>query len=280
MGRQVLMKLAVLLRERSLHLQAAKCEVLCASEALSRWGDANAMLQETRAAFLDNVGRGLKLEGPYLTVPQADRFVREDPGESEVLRTAYTRAFLEEDSRFDKSLWHFLLNRLAASGDAFAADHALSLLTERPEETAFVLDYLRKLDLLRRREEDLLHFLATEYGQVYPYQKYEIVGALVAAPGQPSDALMTMVRTCAWDPGCEWYLRAAARDALARFGHGADREALEASYSSFGEQWEKAEIILSLEGMEKQRRNALFAAVAGHGRWPERAVQFVKGRAG
>jgi hypothetical protein len=71
----------------------------------------------------------------------------------EVLQETFRAYFIETiDEKFDKTLFHYLLNRLSDFKSDFALNYCLSILEKHPEETEFILKYCEKINAI-----DLVH---------------------------------------------------------------------------------------------------------------------------
>jgi len=202
-----------------------------------------------------------------------------DPNDApvELIRETYQTYFIDSaDDHFDKTLFHFLLNRLGKFKDKLAVEHCKTLFDKHPEETRYILHYFSQVEALEEIQDSIIEFLDSE-DAIYPYQIYQIVEWYNEIPSHPSDALVAIVRRLAFDNAQPRYLRSVCKKFLGDFGLVADLERLQHSYPEASGSLEQSEIICSLKRLEKGRRNAFLSSVVGDGELNERAVRLVKG---
>jgi hypothetical protein len=111
---------------------------------------------------------------------------------------------------------------------------------------------------------------------IYDYQIYQIFRWLSLVGIPPSADLVTVARRLTFDNAKPSYLRAVCRTVLQDHGTMADLDRLEASYGEFHDDFERAQVLVSLKRMEMGRRNAFYGRVAGDGLLCARAVRLVK----
>jgi reverse transcriptase-like protein len=194
-AKQLLIDLSRLLRRRGLNLQSAKSKILSASDARSEIEDVTLVLRSVSREFIAEVVEQSGHGDTYINVSEADEILGESAVDApiEVIRRTYQEYFINEGHSFNKTLFRFLLKRLAKQSDEFAGDHALGLLELQPEETHTILQYLISvyaIDVLQTPIADTLRSGRI----VYHYQIYQIVSWLLKHCTNPSDELMDFIR--------------------------------------------------------------------------------------
>jgi Reverse transcriptase (RNA-dependent DNA polymerase) len=174
-AQRVLLLLTDLLRSRGLNVQSAKTFVCEAEEAALKIdgvspviaGIQNELLEEIREQFVD---------GGYGTVADLTRLTAQDPEHPplEVLERAFAEHFRQVTHEFDKTLFHYLLTRLAATESRIAVGYCLNALPQRPEETGDILRYFRKVGLTEPEHGRIASFLRSA-DSIYNYQNYLIL---------------------------------------------------------------------------------------------------------
>ena len=124
-------------------------------------------------------------------------------------------------------------------------------------------------------EPSLLEFLRSEEA-VYAYQHYQVLRWRCSFPETPSSAFVDYARTVSDSERSAYYLRSTARLFLGRFGTASDIDKLADSYASAQNDLEQAEILCSIQRMEKGRRNAILGQSASDGFLTEYAVKLVR----
>lgn len=279
-AKQSLVDLSRLLRRRGLNLQSAKSEILSASQAQTRIEEVTMALRSVLHEFIAEVVQQSGLGDPYIDVSQADQILEDsvDDAPIEVIQRAYRHYFMEEPRKFNKSLFRFLLNRLAKQSDEFASGHALNLLELHPEESQTILQYLISVSPIRALEPAIVELLRS--GRiVYDYQGYQIVAWLLENCTEPSSELLDFVRGIAFSNEPPRYVRTVCRAFLGHFGATADLERLSHLYDSTTDPSERVEIICSLRRLERGRRNTFLGRVERDGEMNRLAVRWVKSNA-
>lgn len=275
-GKKALILLTRQLRVRGLHLQAAKTDIYRGDQAQQIIDGVSPTLKPLKKRYILEVAKAAGRSPKYLTLREAEELQRQldDDFPLTVLRQAYQDYFAAPEGNFNKSLFHFLLNRLGAAGDPCALEHSLSLLEEHPEETGAILKYAGLVsDDLGLVDETLTDYLESEEA-VYQYQRYQIIAWRVRFSSPPTPRLLDLVRAFGRDGGPE-YVRAACWHFICRFGTAADLDLLEQEYPQATSPIDRSELLCCLARMEPSRRNGLLGHAKKDGVLESRAVALV-----
>jgi hypothetical protein len=273
--KKALMFLSQALRRRGLNLQSAKTVILPAKVARTKIEGIAPILGAVQKKYKDLLAEMVEEIGPYATIAEIETSVSPDDAPLEVVHEAFRENFIEGTEPFNKTLFHFLLNRLGAQGDPYAVDYCLNQFKVHPQETEAVLDYLRKAGTHDKTFPALETFL-TSSDCIYDYQMYQIYQWLNSLGQPPSAGLIGIARRITFDNARPSYLRAVCRTVLQDHGTTADLDRLEVSYGSIHDDLERAQVLVSLKRMEIGRRNAFYGRVGGDGPLCGRAVRLVK----
>jgi hypothetical protein len=276
-ARKALLVLSRALGQRGLVIQSAKTRILSAEDARARFNEVTALLRPLLQEFAQGLVDAGVLDDPYVPVWEIDDVLEhlEDDTPVEVIRQAYQEHFIEQDDPFRKTLFHFLLARLAAASDTEHLAHILARLGPHPEESDHIAKYAAAVDAVAEFEASFLRLRADGL-LPYDYQHYQVLRWRLKQPGDINEQLYALARQAALEPGAPWYVRAISRAVIGRWGGAEDLEALEHRYGEAGSDLERAEIICSLMRMETGRRNAFLGRAAGDGDLPSRAVRAVR----
>lgn len=273
-----LVELIVLLRKRGLAVQTAKSDIVTRDQAIARIEGLLPALRTILKDFVDSIAQLFEITNPYFGLAQAEKLLTENPGKTPIglIREAYRKFFLQAaDDRFDKSLFHFLIRRLAKAGDHFALDHVIGLLRTQPQETREVLFYVGQLGEADAVEDTILDYL--ESGDAaYPHQFYEIISWRIQQASQPSERFLALVRALVYDRPVAPYLRSVCRECLGKYGTEADLERILDSLQGVADDLERAELLCCLRRMETGRRNAALGRYNGAGPYTDRAIRLVR----
>ena len=273
-AKKALVDLTELLRKRGLNLQSAKTKIYTSDEAKTIVDGVQPILQP----IMKELNEALGTDNPYFSAAQVDELLEqmEEDTAIEVLTRAFQEYFIDaEEKKFDKTLFHFLINRLGKSKDDIAVDYCLKLLTTRPEETDWILKYFHSIGVINQIEDSVVGFLRST-DAVYPYQNYQILEWFSEHIQDPSKDLLEIARQIAFDTSQPKYLKVVSRKLVGEFGANADLERLESLYPKLDDEIEKCDIICCLKNMEAIRRNAFLAQAKHDGKLVQIASNLVR----
>ena len=222
-AKQFLVEISRVLRKRGLCLQSAKSTILPAESARSEIENVTSVLKDVCKEFIAEVVEVVGFGDPYLELAEADALLESSPDETpiEVIERAYQVHVIESPEQFNKTLFHFLLNRLGKQKNDFALSHVLGMLEPHPEETQEILKYLAAVDSPEALEPIIVD--AMQSGQlIYDYQTYQIMSWFLIHLANPSEGLMDFARGVGFELRRPRYLRTVCRALLGKFGSQAD----------------------------------------------------------
>ncbi len=257
-AKKALVDLTELLSKRGLNLQSAKTKIHTSDEARTIIDRVESKLRPIKK----NLNEALDIDNSYFSATQVDALLEQTEEDTpiEVLKQAFQKYFIEaEEKNFDKTLFHFLINRLKT----------------RPEETEHILKYLQSIGAIHQIEDSVVEFLQSAHA-VYLYQNYQILEWFSEHIQNPSTDLLGIARQMAFDNSQPKYLKTVSRKLVGEFGTNADFERLESLYSELDDEIEKCDIICCLKNMELSRRNSFFARAQHDGNLIQIASNLVK----
>jgi hypothetical protein len=216
-AKKALIELTRLLRKRGLNLQSSKTKILSASEALSEIEGIQPVIAMVTKQF-ENETFIFQFASAYFDEEETESTTEEDGPSIEVIRETFKTYFIDgSDEKFDKTLFHFLINRLIKEFDSFALDYCLTNLDKHPEETSYFLKYSKSfddfdinvLDLQAKMQNALIDFLSSNES-VYYYQNYQILNWFMENVENIPDRLVAICRHLAFDNNKPYYLRSIA----------------------------------------------------------------------
>lgn len=280
-ARKALLQLIRLLRQRGLNLQSAKTEILAADQARQIIQGIAEELDPVKDKFVKKVIEDTGYFGGYLSIIEADKLLDGSPLDSteETLADEFRKAFLQEKPTTNKTLLHFLLNRLGKLKNRIAVDYCLELLKEYPEETGYALQYFHRVEADDTILSGVNTFLDSEYA-IYDYQIYLIFRWLDELELTNSAAFLSKARQYSYDHSRPNYLRAITKLYIAKNGTAADLERFQAGYGALSDPLEKAQSLCFLVRMESGRRNSFLQRARADHELCTRAFKFVKNAGG
>lgn len=257
-AKKALTTLTEILRRRGLNLQSAKSKILQAAEAKLEIAGKATVIDALHARLRSEIVDMIEVDGyPYAIEVQINTGIPN--GEQlNIIKQAFRDYFLlGNDSDFDKSLFHYLLNKLGNASDDTAVSYCLDLLERHPEETAAVLKYLFKQVDSPSYFTQLLEFVNSE-NAVYDYQNYQIIEWLIEQ-GCNTTEFKLLLRATGFDNNKPSYYRAKAKQGLGNLGIHTDMIRIRDSLNDAPSTQEKNAIICSLPNMESSLRNAFLS---------------------
>jgi len=276
-----LVHLIKLLRQRGLNLQSAKTKILTSKEARSEIEGVKQIIDNISEQIKNNekpTKTTITVNSPSLSEPlEITKYETiKEPETIRVLEETFRSYFLENSSTgFDKSLFHYLLNRLAFAENDFALEYCLSILDKHPEETEAILKYITKLNKQSESLEQLVEFLNSKLA-AYAYQNYQLIKWINENFEQLESDILKEIRTFSIEHTEEKYLQTELNRFFGKFGNIADIDNIADYYSSCESELERAETIMNLKRMETSKRNQFFSTVKDEGELIEIAIKHIK----
>jgi hypothetical protein len=196
---------------------------------------------------------------------------------AELLEATFTQHFIDADeSSFNKTLFHFLLTRLAAARSRAAVPYCLEALAAKPEETSYILRYLGNIEVAPDERDKILELMESP-DSIYDYQLYQMLEWFTERE-EKLDRLLGLCRLWAYDRNRDIWLRAWAITYVGKFGDQSDLTTLEQSYPEVADEVEKASYVAALAKLERGRRNAFYKRAETDGPLVAAAVGLMKSR--
>jgi hypothetical protein len=274
-AKETLILLTGVLRRRGMSIQTAKTAIHSAEEAREHLDQVTPVLRVLAGKYAAEIAEQLGIEPTYLSVARAEQLLAASHLQAPLglIEDAFRERFIEVRGEFNKTLFHFLLRRLAKGKSTFAVGYCLGLLEEHPEETAEILRYLEAVTDVVSVEPNLLDYF-TSPTAVYVYQRYQLIRWRAQIAITPSSAFVDHVREVNMRHSAA-FLRAVCRQFLGRYGTVADLEQLEDDYNTAVSPIERAEVVCSLARLELSRRNAILGMARAEGELTRRAAILV-----
>lgn len=278
-ARRALVLVTELLRERGLTLQSAKTEIRPASAALrAEFAGAVPLIKALHAEWIDEaIDSGVIPEG-YASVPVSviDDLVDLEPEamDPEVIRRAF-KVFVLEAERPNRSMFRYLLRRLASLDDDFAAGYCSARLMSHPEAAPEILRYFADLGEAAL-QVPISHALGSRDLLAYPYTRYLMLVWLRDAEFRLRNQALAAARKQAFQPENPAYLQAAARAVLGRAGVHSDLDKIAGLLTTSADPFERAQLLCCLTRLDKGLRNDLAGRVAPETPWGARAAKYVR----
>jgi hypothetical protein len=256
-AKKALMDLAGLLRRRGLNLQSAKSKIYRADEAKPEIEGTATLIEGVNSKIMK---QHIAQNGYPYSISMAVNMAVPNEEQLKTIQDAFMDFFIiADDSDFDKTLFHYLLNKLGRANDSLAVDYCLELLERHPEETGEILKYFARVGAGARVLSSLTGFVSSETA-VYDYQNFKIIEWLLA--NNLSNAqLLTLVRKDAFDNNKPGYYRAICLKLLGAKGSATDLGRIEHAYPSATFWLDECSLICNLKRMERGRRNTFLARV-------------------
>ncbi|MBH2007295.1 RNA-directed DNA polymerase [Candidatus Saccharibacteria bacterium] len=250
-----LMTLSSILRKRGLNLQSSKSKILKTVDAIREIEGQAAVIAALQDRLVDELDDIIIGDDPYAARIAVNTGIPNSIQLSHI-KHEFTEYYLKgSDNAFDKSLFHYLLNRLSAAGDDFAAYFCLDNLDNHPEETSFILGYLGKVTNADTFFDRLTSYLASG-SSVYDYQNF-LVCEWLLEQGCLDSVFIDFARTIAFDHNKPAYYRALAKSILGKNGKHTDLIKIKDALPQATSSQERNALVCSLVSLIPEVRNAL-----------------------
>jgi len=214
-------------------------------------------------------------DSPYLRPAEiVSALADADDPPSPVLERAFEDYFVDAPESFDATLFHYLLVRLGKVESRVAVAYCLETLRGKPEETEAILHYLADVDLEVEELDAMAEYLGSE-DAIYDYQLFQVLRWFLARDSV-NDRALHLCRVWGSDRNRDPWLQSYAIAYVGRFGDVDDLQEVEQMYSESANDVERADRIGAVRRMERSRRNAFYARVAGDSELVRRAVKVAK----
>ena len=276
-AKKALLRLTELLRNRGLNIQSAKTKIVRADLAIHEIDGITPIIQAILHDLQEEIREGYDL-GTYGTVADLEHLADAHPDHPpvEVLERAFRDHFVGGTEDFDKTLFHFLLTRLGAVLSEYARDYCVGLLGQRPEETEYILKYLKRIGLTEPDQGRIIAYL-NSHEAIYEYQVFQILRHFYEQ-SLHADEIVQFCRRIFNDGGYPPWVKHYAIALLGMRGSPADLEQIEARYSESTDSLQRATLIRASYQMERARRNVFLGRVRQDGWLEDRAARWVRER--
>jgi hypothetical protein len=282
-AKRALIELSRLIRKRGLSLQSSKTNILPAADAIFQIEGVQPVIKMISSNLFEKE-ISFQVGSSYFEETDLTSEETVDDASIEVIREVFNTYFINgTKEQFNKTLFHYLINRLISEHDSFAFEYCLANFENHPEETEYLLKYSKSFDAFDIDVMDypekminfLLNFLDSK-SSVYDYQNYQILLWLSVNQKGVPDKLVVIARKFAFDNNLPYYIRSVSRKILGDFGNSADFDKLEDQLMRTNMDYERAELLCCLKNIEKGKRNSLLGRVINDGEITKMAVSFVK----
>ncbi|MCK5230569.1 MAG: hypothetical protein KAR13_09910 [Desulfobulbaceae bacterium] len=272
---ECLHSLTKLLREKELNLQTAKSYILEGKEARDKIDGIAPIVNEIEENLKEELKDIIDQVITYPSPRQIRAIIKKEEKniKLETVRKAFILFSKESLDKFDKSLFHYCLNRLGASNDNIAVEYCIGLSMKKPEELPIILNYFSNL------KDDVLEIAATLIekftSHFYPRHIYLLVRWLYIE-NLNSEKILSFCRTISNRCDLDSYSHHYAWAVLGNHGDAADLDEIESQYNQQKKEISKASILCGIRRMVADRRKSIFARAKGESQLIDYAINWSK----
>lgn len=276
-AKRAILNLSRHIHKRGLNLQSAKTKILSATDAFKDFDGVKPTVEGIQKELLAEIQKGIGEEDPYSDTQYLERLLRKDKElPSAVLERTFEEYFAPSNpAPFNKTLFHYLLNRIAKAKSRVAVSYCLDALRERPEETAYILKYFSEISPLKTDIKSIVDYLVSPQA-IYDYQCYQVLRWFFEEELK-DERVLKYSRQVMKSLSRDLWLRSWAIAYIGSYGDIADLTSIESMYAACSSDFEKADCVMALSRMESGRRNSFYSSIKGDGQLVGRAVDMVKG---
>ncbi len=267
--------LTKLLREKELNLQTAKSYILGGNDAREKIDGIAPIVTEIEENLKEELKDIIDQVITYPTPRQIKAIIKKEEKniKLETVRKAFILFSEESLDKFDKSLFHYCLNRLGASNDNLAVGYCIDLTTKKPEELPFILNYFSNLkDDVLGISKTLIEKFTSHF---YPRHIYLLV-RWIYLENLSSEKILSFCRTISNKCEMDSYSHHYAWAVLGNHGDAADLDEIESQYNQQKKGISKASILCSIRRMVEDRRKSIYARAKGESTLIDYAINWSK----
>jgi hypothetical protein len=276
-AKRAILSLSQHVHQRGLNLQSAKTKILPAADAFMEFDGVKPTVEGIQKELMTEIQREIGEEGPYPDDQYAERLLRkykELP--SAVLERTFEEYFAASNpAPFNKTLFHYLLNRIGKAKSRVAVNYCLDALRERPEETSYILKYFSEIGPSKSEIKSIVDYLISPLA-IYDYQCYQLLKWFFEKELK-DERVLKYSRQAMKDLRRDLWLRSWGIAYMGCYGDIADLTSIESMYTACSSDFEKADSVMAMSRMESGRRNSFYASIKGDGPLVDRAITMVKG---
>jgi len=258
--------LTVLMREKELNLQTAKSYILNDDKAREEIDSISKILRNLEDDIKTELKDFLTRKSPYTTPSAIEKYVA-DIGSSIKLtsiRKAFDDFIINDDKTFNKTLFHYCINRLGAAKDNYAVDYCLKCIINRPEEFIYILPYFSKLkDNRIELAEQMIESFKIE-SNIFD-RHYFLLLRWIYNENISSELILELCRDLAFRSDLDYYTKHYVWAILGEYGDLADLDSIEAEYNKVNQELSRATILCAIKRMVEDRRNSIYARAQADG---------------
>jgi len=265
-----------LMREKELNLQTAKSYIADKKKAKQEIDGIAPIVKAIEKEVKEELSDIFNFAVDYATPSSISTYVESHELSLiiETLRRAFQKYIENNPDSFDKTLFHYCINRLAAAQDDTAAEYCLTCAIEHPEEMPFIIKYIGSLELSCLKLIEQLIAKLEKSAAVTDRHAYLILKE-VFDRNLVSDAILQFCRNTI-NNRYSSYTRDYAIAILGNHGDSSDFDAIEAEYSKETSELAKATILCSIRRMVRERRNAVYTRAKGEAALTDQAIEWAK----
>ena len=274
--RRALHTLTKHLRERGLNLQTAKTDIFEEEKAVEKIDNVAQIIRSVRDDLTKELSDLVVSEGCYFSsaVSAIQKLATVNPKSPslDVLNQAWNN-FTNGDLDFDKTLFHFLIKRIPG---AEGKEYVFSTMRERPEETKFCLEYLKRiLPLLNETDKNNIAMILEDANCLYDYQRYKILEWFYENSVM-NERVLSYARREIRERSSHILCRAYSYVYVGRFASPQDWETLQGAYIGISDWLERSIIVCSMKEAPRPTRQHFYGRIMGEHELVDRAIRWVR----
>ncbi|MBD5782297.1 RNA-directed DNA polymerase [Pelagicoccus sp. NFK12] len=268
--------LTALLREKELNLQTAKSFIADQSQARREIDSVTPRIKELETAVQEELSEFLGLSITSVTPSALQKYFESIDADLklESVKRAFVEYFIDQND-FDKTLFHYCINRLGAAENNFAVDYCVECLSERPEEFIHILPYFSKLsDQCVEIAEKIIDKIE-EGTKSTDYTSFLFLRWLYQQ-NLCSEKILSFCRSIQSSERLGRHSKSYVWAIIGENGDYSDLDSLESEYGKTDHKASKATLICAIRKMEKSRRNAIYSRAEGDDILVSYAINYAK----
>ncbi len=275
-AKRAIAQLSLNVHQKGLNLQSAKTKILSIDQATIEFDGVTKIIKNIQEGIISQINQDLIENGPYADEEDHGLLLQaQNELPPDAIESAFNANFLLVNvATFNKTLFHYLLNRLAQAKSKLAVNYCIETLKDKAEETGSILNYFEKIDLDTDKLNELVEYISLPTS-IYNYQNYLILKWLWDN-NLVTEKIIKICRIFLKDHNREQWLRSYSFAYLGKYGSKKDLDEIQLMYSQSESVIGKADCIIGMHKVEAGKRNAFYAGVQNDDPLIKRAVKLAK----
>lgn len=266
------------LREKGLNLHSAKSLILTSDEAEDQILGITKVVSGLVDEIKIEMEEILRFDVVYVNPASIERALQNNKDVINIMsiRRAFDENIVDDIENFDKTLFHFCINRLGALKDEYAVDFCLKCISSRPEELKFIIYYFSKLESnIQYIVDKMIVYFRNLKSEIKDYQLFLFLRWIYDNKIE-SDEIISFCRGICGDGNYKNYVRHYSWAILGEFGNPSDLDEIASFNELSSTELCTVSALCAIKKMPKSKRNSIYGQAGNNSITTRLAIDWAK----